>query len=322
MANEPKFTTSGQNSLERKNYSRFIAQAAKNIVKKKLVEIRHGGARAADELIDQLLSKSGENSGSTYKKSSQAGLEALVRSELDKDRGKWRNFIIEAAMRFDADALACFGVNFVYGGLITSSAGNTGWAAIVDADARPQDPSSLLAEKASQRSTIQRRSRALSELVSRGRARGTMVWIIEGKGLFSAEMLKTYRFEPDIAFILLEKCDKNGVWANNIPFNEIFGLKNVLTVIPENESSFISEYSRREMLYAVSSSAKWGRVGNSNNFSCSICDITHGRLPDELMSFIKNPSFPICADGIFELFNTVECILSGEKSKKIPEYKV
>ena len=319
MSNERKYAASGSNGFERKNYNRFVAQTAKNIVKKKLVEIRRGGARAADELIDQLLKKNNDDNGNISKKSNSMGLEVLMRSELDRDRGKWRNFIIEAAMRFDADSVACFGVNFVYGGLMTSSAGNVGWAAAVDVDECQRNPSSVLAEKGSQRNITQGCGRALSESVSRGRARGTMVWVVEGRELFSPEMLKTYRFEPDIAFILLEKRDKNGVWAYNLPFDELFRLKNVLTVIPENESSVISEYSRRGMLYAVSSPEKLGRAGNSNHLSC---DIANGRLPDEVAGFIKKPSFPICADRIFTFFNTVEYILSAGKSEKIPEYKI
>lgn len=315
-----RYAVNGQNYPERKGYNRLVAQTAKNIVKKKLIEIRRGGARAADDFLDQMLNKNESNRGTTKKSAILGGfdIESFARAELDKNRGKWRNFIIEAATRFDPDALACFGVNFIYGGLMTASVGNIGWASVIKMGENAHNSSHAPFSAPTSVGGGQNAGRAVSEYISRGRARGNMVWIIEGKGLFSSEMLKTYRFAPDIAFILLEKGDKNSIWCKEIPFEELSQLKNILTVIPDTEVAVISEFNRRGMLYALSSAERYRREGNKGAI---FVDITHESLSNIFEGFIRNPTFPIRSDRIFELFNGIEQLLSGGKSDKLPEYR-
>ena len=201
---------------------------------------------------------------------------------------------------------------------MTASVGNIGWASVIKIGENAHNSSHAPFSATTSVGGGQNAGRAVSEYISRGRVRGNMVWIIEGKGLFSSEMLKTYRFAPDIAFILLEKGDKNGIWCKEIPFEELSQLKNILTVIPDTEVAVISEFNRRGMLYALSSAERYRREGNKGAISV---DITHESLPNIFEGFIRNPAFPLRADRIFELFNGIEQLLSGGKSDKLPEYR-
>ena len=109
MMNDGIRSSNGGLLPERKNYSRFVAQAAKNTVKKKLMEIRRSGARAADEIIDFLL-KSGDKSHTAgVKRTNAFDFAETIRSEIEMNRSKWRNFLIELATRFDPEILASFG---------------------------------------------------------------------------------------------------------------------------------------------------------------------------------------------------------------------
>ena len=311
--------TNANSGIERKSYNRFVAQTAKNIVKKRFLEIRRGGARAADEIIDQLLNKNGKNKTHGTNAQELNELERIARAEIEKDRGKWRNFIIEAAMRFDIEALACFGVNFIYGGLLTSSVGNVGWASVIEIETNADLPQDHSANAANKGGGVSNRARIISETVSRGRSRGNMVWILKGRGLYDPDMLKIYRFEPDIAFILLEEPDKNGIRRGTASFDDLSRLKNVLSVIPASESDFISNCGSRGIIYAVSSVNKTQTEGKGELFSV---DLSRGRLPIAIEGFIKHPSFPIIADGMIPLFNCIEYILSSGRSKQIPVHRI
>lgn len=305
-----------KNNVQRKSYSRFTANAAKNIVKKKLLDIRRSGARAADELIDQLIKSkdSSRNKGSDGQ--SFASFDIIARAEIEKDRGKWRNFIIEAAMSFDPDAIACFGVNFIYGGLITSSVGNVGWASLIDLDGSAVNNSIV---GANGRQGASSRARAVSETVAKGRSRGNMVWIVKGREAFDPDMLKSYRYEPDIAFILLKEPDKNGKWGASASFEALSGVKNALTIVPDKETAVVNEFDRRGILYAVSSFDNGLGEGNCGG---SLSDLSHGNVPRAIEGFIHRPSFPIRADGIIPMFNAIEYLFSEGRSSKIPEYRI
>ena len=160
------------------------------------------------------------------------------------------------------------------------------------------------------------RSREISGLLSGGRMRGNMVWVISGREAFSPRMLKNYRYEPEIAFILMGDKEKNGVFD---AFSELSRLKNVLTVLDERDTELISKWSKSGMLYAISGSASCNRAGNWENFLGTL-DLNN--IPSGLEDLIKDPSFPIRADGILPFFNAVESVLSGGARKYIPEYKV
>ena len=79
-----------------------------------------------------------------------------------------------------------------------------------------------------------------------------MVWVISGREAFSPQMLKNYRYEPEIAFILMGNNEKSSIID---AFPELSRLKNVLTVLDERDTELISKWSKAGMLYAVSDSA-------------------------------------------------------------------
>ena len=315
MMNGGTYSNSGGFLPERRNYSRFVSQAAKNTVKKKLMEIRRSGARAADEIIDALL-KNGEKSHvADAKHPKTMDIAEMVKPEIEKHRGKWRNFLIELATRVAPEFLASFGVNFIYGGILTSSYANVGWTSLLKLDGEKSSLSGAVNGSIRGASSGEKQRKA-SEILSRGRAKGSMIWIVEGSGTFSSEMLNLYRYEPEIAFILMGNTDKSDVLE---AFGELSRLKNVLTVIDENDTDIISKWSRSGMLYAVCSGDLGGREEKCGD---SIKDISTGKISNILRSFMENPTFPLRADGIFTLFNYIEALLSGGASNKLPEYRL
>ena len=315
MMNDGIRSSNGGFLPERKNYSRFVSQAAKNTVKKKLMEIRRSGARTADEIIDFLLKSGDKSHAAGVKRTNAFDFAETIRSEVEINRNKWRNFLIELATRFDPEILASFGVNFVYGGILTSSCANVGWASVL----RLGEGRNFFAGAGggTDRGALSGGGvRKVSEILSRGRAKGSMVWIVEGSGAFASEMMDLYRYEPEIAFILLANSDKNTCLS---AFEELSKLKNVLAVIDENDREALSKWSKTGMLYAVCSGKINKREGHCGDAQKSIMS---GKIPLILENFIKNPSFPIRADGIFEAFNCIETLLSGGSSVALPEYRL
>jgi hypothetical protein len=224
--------------------------------------------------------------------------------------------MVEAAVRCDPDALACFGTNLIYGGLMTSSYGGVAFASLLKLEGARRSASGHEAFSEKESSTEIGRSREISGLLSRGRMQGNMVWVISGREAFSPQMLKNYRYEPEIAFILMGNNEKSSIID---AFSELSRLKNVLTVLDERDTELISKWSKSGMLYAISGSASCNRAGNSGNF---LSPLDLNNIPSGLEDLIKDPSFPIRADGILPFFNAVESILSGGVRKCIPEYKV
>ena len=274
-------------SFERKNYSKFTAQIAKNVAKKKILEIRTRGARAADEIIDDLLKKAqdGGQKGSKTAQNSVFGDKML--SIIEKNRAKWRNFIIELAGRFDPDALSVFGVNLIYGGIMTSSVGSSGWASVITVDSSDQ--------------------RKLVEKISQGRNRGNLVWVLRGREAFSQETLKSCRYFPECAFVFVN----NG----NVDVSALSGHKNILIVLKNGDKKEETELARRGIPYLFASSdddifntKEKGRGAKSFSLSSS------------LMSFLESPAFPIFIDDLSGGLNSVENLLSGGKSNSIPYY--
>ena len=178
-----------QNKTNRKPYSKLTAQIAKNTVKKQISAIKSGGAKATDAFIDQFIETNGKKSQNAFESENPLMSEFLT--IVRKNRAKWRNFIIELVGRFDADALATVGVGLVYGGVITSSVGDAGWVSEIILDEKTREISADRIKK-------------ISDIISQGRNRGCFVWIIKGKGTYSPELLRLYRYNPDCVFFVAE----------------------------------------------------------------------------------------------------------------------
>ena len=270
-------------SIERKNYSKFTAQIAKNVVKKKILEIRTRGARAADDLIDELIGKNKKGS----KSSEFSPIKDKIIPIIEKNRAKWRNFIIEIAGRFDADALSVLGVNLIYGGLLTSSAGNVGWASVITVDNPDQ--------------------RKLTEILANGRNRGNLVWILRGKETFSPETLKICRYFPECAFAL--------VGDSAIDPMALSGLKNILILIKKGDK----KCEKMNFPYILAGENDpifdYRKEGSGNKSSLDL-----NSLPLSLIKFLEAPSFPICIDSLSEALGSVENLLSGGRRANIPYY--
>ena len=263
-------------SIERKNYNKFTAQIAKNVVKKKILEIRTRGAQAADELIDDLIEKTEKDS----KSSQNLLLGRKISAIIEKNRPKWRNFIIELAGRFDPDSLAVFGVNLIYGGILTASAGNSGWASVVSLGCGEQ--------------------RKLSEIVSKGKNRGSLVWILEGREAFSSETVKTLRYFPECAFVLAS----DGIFDASA----LSGAKNILILLKKGDQKGEKELLGRGIPYIFADAGEKGRGE------------IYSSLPPSLYSFLESPRFPIVIENLYEGLNSIEYLLSGGKNKSIPYY--
>ena len=219
-------------SIERKSYSSLTARVAKNAVRKKISEIRLRGAQAADELMDELLIKSSKNPRNSP-------LMSRIVSLIDKNRPKWRNFIIELAGRFDAERLSVFGVNLIYGGILTSSTGDTGWASLVHMDNISSDK--------------------LYEIVTKGRNRGNLVWILKGRGAFSPETVKICRYFPECAFVLTDSGDMNAV-----PLSEA---KNILVLLQKGNVKGEKELLRSGIPYIFANLSDSDEKGREELYS-------------------------------------------------------
>ncbi len=263
-------------SVERKNYNKFTAQISKNVVKKKIIEIRTRGARAADELIDDLIEKAKKES----KNPQNSLLGRTLGSIIEKNRVKWRNFIIELAGRFDPDSLAIFGVNLIYGGILTSSAGNSGWASVISLDRGEQGK--------------------LSEFISKGRNRGSLVWILRGREAFSPETIKTCRYFPECAFVLASEGDFDASVLSNS--------KNILVLLKKGDQKGEKELLGRGIPYIFADMNEKGRGE------------IYSSLPPSLYGFLEAPRFPIVIENLSDGLNSIEYLLSGGKNKTLPYY--
>ena len=287
----------------RKSYNKLTAQFAQNAVRKKIIEIKRGGARAADELIDQITGDLTKNGRKTGREARGSFAESRLLSHISKNRGKWRNFIIEAAASVDVDTLSTFGVNFVYGGLMTSSTGGIGWASLLDITCKN---GSISADRA----------RKISETIFSGKSRGCMVWIVKGSGGLTPEMLRIYRYHPECAFILCDFEHKGEDKTIGSDFEQLLKLKNIALLADERDSAEMSNKLRRAgLLYML------GHLSVDNIIS-SAGKGSAVSIPKELSSFLESPSFPLRVGNIFEHANTIEALLSEGKSRVIPSYEI
>ena len=266
--------------IERKNYSKITAQIAKNVVRKKILEIRSRGARAADELIDDLIEKHQKSP-----KRSFLGEKAIP--IVERSRSRWRNFIIELSGRFDADVIATLGVNLIYGGIMTTSAGNSGWASVLSAESAD--------------------ARAMTEIISKGRNRGNLVWLIRGKEAFSPEIVKSYRYFPECAFVLARSREES--------LSTLSGAKNTLVLLKKGDQRGEKELLGLGIPYISvdGSDPIFDPRGKGRESSFSF-------LPPSLLSFLENPGLPITVEGLSDGLNAVENLLSEGKSRSVPYY--
>jgi hypothetical protein len=303
---------SNNSSFTRKGYSKLAAQIAKGAVKKKILTINHSGARAADEILDGIMEnhkKTSDFNGFDGGRSENTSyLELTAKRCIERNRAKWRNFLIELVSRFDHDAISCFGVNFVYGGLLTASVSNIGWASVIEIGANREGAAKIALET-----------------VMKGKARGNMVWIIKGRELLSPEMRKIYLFNPECAFILNFCPSDDGDLSQMIGSADLSKLKNILILIPESCKRSLSCMQNHRTLYAVTKDCPG---------SCALTGFSKGEgdrirngegsvrseLPRGVWSFLESPSLPIYADGMEDLFDDIENFISGGKSRRMPRY--
>jgi hypothetical protein len=293
-----------RNGSNRKPYNKLTAQIARNTVKKHMMSIKNGGARAADEFIDQFLKNGTGGQRKNSDPNKKTGLESKLLPLIEKNRGKWRNFIIELVGSFDIDSLSTVGVGVVYGGIMTSSVGNIGWASELIVDTKNGDISPEQIKKA-------------AELISSGRNRGSMVWIIRGKDAFSREVLRLYRYNPECVFFIIENRE-NGMKAwENSDKKELSGLKNIVFVLSGAEQGDISLIAPLGIPYVIDPSLKGSAFGrNDGGISPRV------GYDRELLGFIESPAFPLTINSLSEAADIVEYLLSEGKSRQIPRYRI
>jgi hypothetical protein len=293
-----------QSGSDRKLYSKLTAQIAKNTVRKHVAAIKKGGARAADELIDQFIGTTAENQRKTRNSKELSAFQSKFIPVIERNRGKWRNFIIELAGRFDIDSLSTVGVGIIYGGIMTASVGNAGWASELIIDNKSGEPDAERTKKA-------------SDLISLGRNRGGMVWIVRGKGTYSPEMLRVYRYYPECTFFLIEEREDRSRSFENTDKKELFGAKNIIFVLSGADQAEYTLIASMGIPYVVDPSLK----GNTSRASGA--QLSVGReYEGEIMRFFESPSFPLTINRISEAANIVENLLSEGKSRQIPRYTV
>ena len=291
-----------QGGISRKPYSKLTAQFARNAVKKHLLTIRSGGARAADELLDQFLGSGKKTQVNDMSAKNISIFEIRFLPVIERNRAKWRNFIIELAGRFDPDFLADVGVGIVYGGIMTSSVGNIGWASEIALGDKNGDISADRIKK-------------VSDLISSGRSRGNLVWIMKGKGVCSSEMLRIYRYYPECVFFLVEDTKNNEKVWENTDNKSFFGSKNIIFLLSEvfghNDS-----LAALGIPYIIDRSLKGSTASLNGGFAA-----VKG-YERELMSFFESPAFPLTVDNIADVADLVEGLLSEGKSQRVPRYTV
>jgi len=295
---------SQQSGTNRKPYNKLTAQIARNTVKKHMMSIKSGGARAADELMDQFLGKNGGGQRKNHGSKEKGEFESKILPLIERNRGKWRNFIIELVGSFDIDSLSTVGVGTVYGGMMTASVGNAGWASELIFDGKNRDLTSERIKKA-------------SELISAGRNRGSMVWIIRGKGTFSREMLRLYRYYPECVFFLAENRETGSKSWENTDKKELLSSKNIVFVLSGTDQGEISLIAPLGIPYVIDPSLK----GSTDHRSEGKASTGTGYYR-ELLGFIEAPAFPLTINGLSEAADVVETLLSDGKSRKIPRYSV
>ena len=264
---------------ERKNYSKFTAQMARNVVKKKILDIKSRGARAADELIDDLINKAHKSP----KSAASDGFARDVAVIIEKNRSKWRNFIIELSGRFEADRLAAIGVNLIYGGLLTSSVGESGWASTIHVEGANSDK--------------------LYEIISKGRNRGNFVWILTTKGGLSEDILKTCRYFPECAFILAD----SRVNYDNAALDS----KNIAFLLKAGDQNGEKELLKRGIPYIFTGSTECSEKGRAETFSA---------MRSSLFSFLEAPRLPIVISDLAKSLDSMEYLLSNGKNRAVPHY--
>lgn len=287
-----------QNRSIRKPYSKLTAQIARNTVKKYIVAIKSNGARAADTLIDQFI---GANNGA---KSNTSILTDKYFPLIEQNRAKWRNFIIELAGSFDADSLSTVGVGIVYGGIMSSSVGDSGWASEIILDSKKDVLTADQVKKA-------------ADLISSGRNRGNMIWLIKGKGTYSQEMLRIYRYNPECIFFLAESSDNSVKISDNASKHELLATKNIVFVLWGREQSDFSAIDEAGIPYIIDPSLKAApTLPNDSKTS------PKKEYEKDLFRFLEAPSFPLTIYRLTEVADHIENLLSEGKSRQIPRHKI
>ena len=276
---------SRNNESERRNYSKLTAQIARSTVKKKILDIRSRGTDAANELIDEFVKKESRST----KQTQFSVIEDKIVPIIEQNRSKWRNFVIECSKSFDPERLATLGVNLIYGGLLTASANNAGWASIVDINKKGREES-------------------LSRLLSLGKSQGNFVWILRGEEAFSPEIARICRSFADFAFMLV--CDRQ------ISTESLSGLKNALILIKSGNKKSENEVLRAKIPYILVGEADRlfdrSQEGRGSSYNS-------GALRP-LTDFLESPRCPIPVESLSDVLDSIENLLSAGNNSQIPHY--
>ena len=296
---------------ERKNYSKLTAQVAKNTVKRRILEIRSGGAGKADVFLNEMLEKNKIRNRNSIEKNCEVDIDGMIdglKQIVEKNRTAWRNFLIEMSVRYDPDRISHFGVGLIYGGIMTSSVGNKGWVSIINLDKIENSEDAKAAK--------------LREIISQGRRRGNLVWIIKGRKAISAELLKICRYEPECTFIICvpHKNERNGEISDLL--SDLRRSVNATPMISELNDPLISEFDKNGILYLIGDIRREVRgTGKGSEHLTAALPTRLEQIP-ALASFLQHPSLPLKIGHCYGFLSALERLLSDGKSTVLPEYDI
>lgn len=228
--------------------------------------------------------------------SSEIDINELLLRLLSSNRSNFESLLLALAQNFDAEALACFGTNLIYGGFVTETLHNSPRCRYIDLGYRPDQNTFL----------------KLQQIIKNDLMEGRRVCIIHGKQLLCDNIGRFCRSFSDTAFILID----------SDPIQHAFqGIYNVL-YIPETTKNVPLINSKSSILsgVAVFSPNFPNADENQTNFN-RISTSEKGNYPklqfssqssssnaiSSLFKFLTAPSLPIKSNA--EEFYSALCYI-------------
>lgn len=135
-------------------------------------------------LVDKLSNRHSEN---------EPSVEELLLKILQSSRSAAEELIIRLATLSDAESLACFGTNLIYGGFLTETAAGSPAVTVIE-----------LSERRRADEAIPR----IQSIIKNDLNSGRRVCVLRGEGLLSDQFIRIYRYFSDTAFILVDTSEK------------------------------------------------------------------------------------------------------------------
>lgn len=319
------------NTPKKQKYSRLTAQIIKNSVKKQILDIKRRKSPAICELIDNFekkLRKTVDTRSSDktldfpkaqYAETAQTPIEEIAATVAegialaDKLRGRnfadeidindlllkllqtnrksFESFLLSLASNCDAESLACFGTNLIYGGFVTETSKNAPRCRFIELLTTPT------AETFSK----------LQQVIRNDTNEGRRVCVIHGNGLMSENMGRFCRSFSETAFILIDSAPSG---------QTIQGVYNAM-YIPESANIHDQVARESSLLHGIASfssnidtkdtySGSNFSNSNDNGFSnnkkpgnnnsgkaYSNLQLTSSNAVSSLFRFLSSPSLPI-----------------------------